>query len=444
MAKRPQELIYAVNEKPPFLVMLVMGLQHIFVMSSTLVLPVVILQEIGGSFIEIRNIVSLSMIAAGIGTILQALGKGVVGSGYLIPNLCGPSFLSVSIHAAWIGGLPLMRGMTIIAGLFEALFSRIVHRLTSLFPTEITGLVVLMVGVTLVPLGASKFVGINYSGDVIMLNHVFVAMLTLITMIGVNIWSKGKIKLYCVFIGMVVGYLLSYITGILTPLDFENVLHAPLFSIPFAGIEHFKFAFDWSLVIPFSIVSLCGSLKSFGNLITAQKINDAEWKQANMKNIGNGLFADSLSVVSAGLLGGMATDTSASNVGMSLATKATSRWIGFAAGTIFIFLGFFPKLASIISIMPSPIMGAILIFVVTFMVLSGFQIILTGDLTTRKIFIIGISFIFGLSVDILPELYTHILPWLRPVFASSLTLSTVLAIILNQIFNIGASQDKSN
>ncbi|MBN1200120.1 MAG: hypothetical protein JXA23_12265, partial [Bacteroidales bacterium] len=198
MPTRPQELIYGVDDKPPSLTLLLLGLQHIFTMSSMLILPVIIVEEIGGSFLEITSVVSFSMIAAGIGTILQSFRKGPVGSGYLCPNLCGPSFLTVTLQAGWLGGLPLMQGMIMIAGVTEILFSRIVHKLKNLFPTEITGLVVFMVGVTLIPLGVSKFVGIDYSGDGIVPLKVLAAIITLLIMIGVNIWVKGKVKLYSV------------------------------------------------------------------------------------------------------------------------------------------------------------------------------------------------------------------------------------------------------
>jgi NCS2 family nucleobase:cation symporter-2 len=224
--------------------------------------------------------------------------------------------------------------------------------------------------------------------------------------------------------------------GELTLADFIVVAQVPFFSLPFQGAALPGLAFDWALLPAFLIVSMCGALKSFGNIITAQKINDANWQAPDMKIVGNGLLADGLSVISAGALGGMATDTSASNVGMSLATGATSRYIGFAAGALYICLGFFPKLSAIISIMPAPVMGAILIFVTSFMVMSGFQIILTGGAQTRKIFVVGISFIFGLSSDILPGLYSHLPSWLMPIFGSSLTLSTMMAILLNQLFSI--------
>src|ERR1039458_874940 len=165
MARKPANLIYGVDDKPPFWVLFLLGLQHTFLMSSTLLLPVVLVSEIGGSFEQVRNVVALTMIACGIGTILQAVRLRGFGSGFLCPNLCGPNFFIASVEAAWLGGLPLMRGMTIVAGVAEAFFSRFANRLRFLFPAEITGLVVLMVAEGLVPIGVSKVLGINYEGE---------------------------------------------------------------------------------------------------------------------------------------------------------------------------------------------------------------------------------------------------------------------------------------
>ncbi len=99
MAERPSNLLYGVDDKPPMLSTLLLGLQHTFVMSSTLILPVVVVSEIGESLDVVRSVVSYTMIAAGLTTILQALKKGPIGSGYLCPHLCGPSYLAASIQA---------------------------------------------------------------------------------------------------------------------------------------------------------------------------------------------------------------------------------------------------------------------------------------------------------------------------------------------------------
>ncbi len=105
----------------------------------------------------------------------------------------------------------------------------------------------------------------------------------------------------------------------------------------------------------------------------------------------------------------------------------------------FILLGFSPKLSAVLSIMPTPVMGAIIVFVASFMIVSSLQIILSSKPDTRKTFVIGIPLIFGLSLQALPELYAQVVPWLRPLFGSALTLATVLAVGLNLLLRIGGA-----
>lgn len=436
MAKKPEHLIYGVDDSPPLPVMLLLGIQHIFLMSSSIALPIVLVSEIGGGFDQVRSVVALTMISCGIGTILQSIRFGWIGSGYLCPNLCGPNFFSSSMAAAWLGGLPLMRGMTIIAGLVELVFARALHRVKFLFPPEITGLVVLMVAESLIPLAVSKSLGINYEGEPIQGACLLVALLTLLVMVGINIWGKGKLKLYSVLAGMITGYLLSLAAGLLTPERLQSITAAPWVALPY--YEGFlDITFRWSLVPTFVIVSITGALKSFGNLIMCEKVNDDEWTAPNTRRIGNGLVADALCVVTSGLLGGVASDTSASNVAFSSASGATSRVIGYMAGGLFIMLGFFPKITGFLSVMPMPVMGAILIFVTCFMIASGIQIIAGAGMDNRRTFVIGVAIIFGLSRDLLPGLYEGIPHNIRPFFESSLTLATVLAVVLNQVLRLG-------
>ena len=437
MSAKPQDLIFGLDDKPPLASLLIIGCQHIFLMSSTLVLPIVLITEIGGTFDEVRSVIALTMIACGIGTIVQALRWRFLGSGYLCPNLCGPNFFAASMEAAWLGGLPLARGMTIVAGLAEAVFSRLAHRLAFLFPPEITGLVVLMVAQGLVTLGVSKFLGITFEGEPIQPDSVLIASLTLLIMIGVNIWGRGNLRLYSVFLGFSCGYLLSILLGVLPSATLRDVLSAPWVDLPFLE-NSLELRFDWSLVPVFVIVSITGALKSFGNLIMCEKINDSTWKAPNMRRISSGLLADSVAVTASGLLGGVASDTSASNVALSKASGATSRAIAYAAGGLFILLAFFPKVSGLLSAMPSPVMGAILIYVSSFMIISGLQIILGSGIDTRKTFVIGISFIFGMSLDIAPALFADVPHLLRPLFESSLTLSTVMAVLLHQLLRIGS------
>lgn len=437
MAARPANLIYGVDDIPPPPVLFLLALQHIFLMSSTLVLPIVLVSQISGDFTQTSAVVALTMIACGIGTILQACRWRGIGSGFLCPNLCGPNFFASCMATAWLGGLPLMRGMTIAAGLIEIVFARVLHRLAFLFPAQITGLVVFMVALSLVPVGSSNFLHVAYAGEPIQPISLSIAAVTLLAMAGINIWGARRLKLYGLLIGLVIGYALSAVAGLIDPVRYHNVGLAPWIGLPdYAGFT--QISFDWSLLPAFAIVSICGALKSFGNLVMCEKVNDDAWTRPDIRRIGGGLVADGIAVTLSGLLGGVASDTSASNVGLSGATGATSRWIGVAAGALFALLGFSPKLAAVLSVMPPPVAGAILIFVVCFMIMAGVQIILSSKPDTRMTFVIGISLAFGLSLDMAPELYAHVPGWLRPMFESSLTLTTVLAVVLHQLFRFGA------
>jgi xanthine permease XanP len=438
MPKKPANLVYGVEENPPVGTTLLQGIQHIFIMTVYFIFPVIIIKAAGGSDEQAATMIKMSMIAMGLTTILQALPQGAVGSGYLCPSGNGPAYLSANLLAAKTGGLSLVCGMTIIGGIFEALFSRLVGRLRALFPPEVAGLVVTMVGIELIPLGIERFFGLDHALGGVSRNDFLVALITYVSMVGLNTWGKGKLRLYPILIGMAVGYLSSFLFGILTPTNLHHITEVSWISFP--RFASFGWSFDMALLLPFLIATLCSSLKDVGDLTTCQKINDSEWKRSDMKSIGNGILADSLGDILSGVIGGLGQTSSSSNIGLSLATGSTSRRIAYATGGILCFLAFFPKLAEVFVIMPRPVMGAILIFVANFMILAGIQIITTRMLDTRKIFVIGTSFIFGLSVFLFPQAYSRVPSILHPIFTSALSLSTISVVILNLIFRLGISR----
>jgi NCS2 family nucleobase:cation symporter-2 len=333
-----------------------------------------------------------------------------------------------------------MRGMTIVAGLIEMVFARFLHRIAFLFPTEVTGLVIFMVAISLVPVGTSKFLHIDFGGEPIQPLGLGIAAVTLLAMVGLNVWGSAQLRLYGVLIGMAVGYVLSIAAGLLPAHAFAEVADTPWVGLPrFDGM--FDLDFRWSLLPVFVLVSICGALKSFGNLVMCEKVNDAEWRAPDIRRVGNGLMADGACVAVSGLIGGMASDTSASNVALSGASGATSRHIGYAAGALFIALGFSPKISALLTIMPAPVAGAIVVFVVCFMMMSGLSIIVGTRPDTRKTFVIGIALCFGISLDILPQLYAETPPWLHPLFDSSLTFATVIAVVLTQLLRYGEKRE---
>src|SRR5262249_15648202 len=143
------------------------------------------------------------------------------------------------------------------------------------------------------------------------------------------------------------------------------------------------------------------------------------------------------------LLGGFAIMSSSSNIGLSAATGATSRYIGYACGTTLIGLAFLPKVVALIAIVPPPVAGAMFLLVVSYNLIAAMQIIITPMMETRHTYIIGLSLLFGLSADTMPSAYAQLPAWLRPLFASGLTLATVMVVVLNAVFRIGISRRKT-
>jgi xanthine permease XanP len=438
MAKKAAGLIYGVDDKPPLTASALLGLQHVFVMTSGWVLVVVIVTTIGGTPEEVANVLRMSMIASGIATILQSLPNSPVGSGYFCPISSGPAYVSASILAGEVGGLRLIFAMTVLSGLFEGLLARVVPRLRPLFPPEVTGLVVTMVGVQLVAVSCPRFLGFQGGGAGAQASATTVAIVTLAAMIGPTVWGKGKLKLYPVLLGLVAGYLFAYFFGVFQTERLREMLAAPMISLP--RKVYTGWSFDLALLPAFLIASLASTLKSVGDLTLCQKINDADWKRTDMQSVSGGIFAGAIGTGLSGLLGGIGQSTFSSNVGLSLATGATSRSIAIPCGILMILLAFLPKLAAFFAVMPDPVMGAILVYVACYMILAGIQVITSRMLDARRIFVVGIALIFGLSVDMVPGLYGNVPDLIQPLFSSSLAISTILVVVLNLLFRIGVTK----
>ncbi|OQX75960.1 MAG: hypothetical protein B6D64_10750 [Bacteroidetes bacterium 4484_276] len=149
-------------------------------------------------------------------------------------------------------------------------------------------------------------------------------------MLGLNIFSKGKMRLYSVLIGIIFGYLISVLFGLFNGASIEKVSETSFFAIPL--IHGFGWKFDPLLMIPFVIATLSSTLKTVGDITTAQKINDANWKRVEMKSVSGGILADGIGGLLPGLIGGFGQSTSSANIGLSIATGATSRVIAWSAG----------------------------------------------------------------------------------------------------------------
>ena len=333
---------YSVNEVPPIGHLMLLAFQHVLLMVVSIGLPIIFTADFDKTPEFTASLITFSMLASGIGSIIQALRLPYLGSGYLCPNLCGPSYLSLSLSAAWIGGLPLMRGLTIVAGLIEMFLAPVIQKLKNIFPIYIVGLVVTLVGISLIQIAVTSFFGLTFQGDAINNIDIFIGAVSLLIMVFCNVWGKGFVKTYCLIIGMFLGWILALI---IIPEYWQNILSvkdSPLFAMPQFNTLLNPITFHFNLIIPLIVIAIGSTLKTFGNLLAAQKISEPELDEVNFVPIRNGIVADGLATALSGLLGAMAVDTSSSNIGLAGATKVLSRWISVRCGNDFYSVCIFP------------------------------------------------------------------------------------------------------
>lgn len=434
--KQLRKFEYGVNEIPPVGHLLISSFQHVLLMFVGLGFPVIFANQINAGPEFTAALLTFSMLAAGLGSIIQSVGIPFIGSGYLCPNVCGPSYLSLSLSAAWIGGLPLMRGMIIIAGMIEMVLAPVVQKLRKIFPTYVVGLVVAMVGISVIKVATTSLFGLTYHSDAINNTDIIIGVLSLLIMVLSNLWGKGPVRMYCLLIGMFCGWILSLIFVPETWQNLMQISEKPIFSVPHLADKFWNIKFDLQMLIPFIVIAISGSLKTFGNLLAAQKISEPNLEKPNFVKIRKGLLADGFSTALAGILGGLAVDTSSSNVGLAGATKVVSRWISVTAGVIFLVLAFFPRITAALSVMPKPVLGASLVFAACFMICTGLLEMFHEGWDQRKTFVVGIAIFLGLSTAFLPGLYARTPRFIQTFFTDPLPTTTILVVVLHQIFNL--------
>jgi xanthine permease XanP len=198
--RKPANLVYDVEEAPPPLVTFISAIQHVGVVAIFMIYPLIIGREAGVPADVLSAMLRMGMLALAVAVLLQALPRGPVGSRFLAPSIFTGVYLAPSLLALKIGGMPLLWGMTIFAGLVEIAFSRVWTRLRTFIPSETAGLVVFLIGVIIGLAALRILVGEGTSGS-LSARDAIVAGLALAVMIGLNIWNKGQLRLFCILIG---------------------------------------------------------------------------------------------------------------------------------------------------------------------------------------------------------------------------------------------------
>jgi xanthine permease XanP len=434
--RKPRTIVYGTLETPPFGMLLALSFQQVLVLSLFLVSPVLIANAAGVPSDRARNLVSLTMVALAFATVLQIGRRGPVGSGLLVVASAQSVYLPGCLIAARDGGLPAVSALLITAAALEMGLSQFVRRLRGILPTELSGLIVLVTGLEIARSGMNDIVGgATARIDSDLLPSLGVAMFTLALMVGCSVWGRGPLRTLGAIAGLLAGYVVSLAIGLVDPAALQQVATTPLLHIPAIAAEWPDFRAD--LLMPALISGLAVTLNSTGALTAAQRLNDADWKRQDMKGLSRGLLADGLGTLVAALIGGGGVAASASAVGLTANARATSRAIGYATAAGFLLLSFVPKFTAALLAIPSPVLGAALVFLSCSLLMSGLTIISSRLLDARKTYTLGVAFAFAVATPPLVRVGADLPGWMAPVIASPLLTAALVALVLNPVLRLG-------
>jgi NCS2 family nucleobase:cation symporter-2 len=427
-------MLYLADETPPAAVTWLNAFQYVAVTSSFLVFPLIMARAANAPASVADSMLSWSMLVLAIGTSLQALHKGPIGSGYLAPSVMTAVYVGPSLMAVAAGGLALMSGMTMFGGMLEAALSKSLNRLRSVLPPELAGVVIFLVGVS------NGVVGLHYllqpNGTVPPDPRSWiVAAVTLVVMVAANVWSRGILGLSCALVGMIAGYVAALVTGVLPAQELADI--ATLAPVALPSIDHIGWSFDLTMALPFTIAALANTLKAAALLTASQRLLDADWTRPDLAPISRGVLADGITTMVSGAFSVFGVNVSASSVGLTAATGVASRRVAHATSAMFVVLAFLPMVTRLLALMPAPVIGATLVFTSCAVLKNGIETIAARLYDTRKTLTVGLAIMAGLAVEAFPGVFRSVPVSIQPVLASSLVFGTLVGFALNLVFHIG-------
>ncbi|QQK08434.1 uracil-xanthine permease family protein [Miniphocaeibacter halophilus] len=431
-AKTQGKLLYGVEDKPPTAVGVVMGVQNILTAFGGIVaVPLIIAGMAGTNVADTAYLVSAALLCSGICTIIQSRGVGVspfrIGSG--LPTIMGTDFGFVAPASTIIvgmgGGLPAYFGASILGAVLEFILSYFVKPLLKFFPQVVTGTVITLIGMTLVPVTFDWAAGGVGASDYGSVTNLAVALIVFVIIILLNRYGKGFVSSASILIGIVVGYIICIP---LDKVDFNQVAQASWFAPP--SIFKFGVNFDFKFVIPFIAGYLVTVIETIG---VVQVIGEVTETEVTDDMIASGVRADAFGSFLSPFLGSGPVATFSQNAGLIPLTKVASRSVAIISGVLLILISLFPKVATIVSIMPPAVLGGAGILMFGTVAASGIQNLSLVKFTNRNLIIIASSLTIGLGVTFKPEIVANLPTVLNALFSSGISAGTITAFILNII-----------
>lgn len=429
-------LIYGLNDRPPVREAIFAALQHLLAIFVAIITPPLIIAGALRLDVETTGVlVSTALIASGISTFIQCRRVGPVGCGLLCIQGTSFSFIGPIIAAGMTGGLAAVFGACIAGSTVEMVISRLLRYTRRIITPLVSGIVVTLIGMSLIKVGIVACGGgeaARAAGTFGAPRYIGLAALVLVLIVAFNRSANRYLRMSSIVIGLAVGYVVAWAMGMI---DFGSVTSYGGLNVPIPF--RYGLSFSPSAIIGLALIYLITAIEAYGD-ITANSLISGEPVEGErfMRRASGGILGDGFGSMIAGCLGSFPNSIFAQNNGMIQLTGVASRYVGYFIAGMLVLLGLFPAIGLVFSLMPAPVLGGATLLMFGTVAAAGIRIIASQPIGRKATLVMALSFSFGLSVELVPDILCGLPDEVRHIFASGITTGGLTAIIANLVIRI--------
>lgn len=429
------ELFYQVEDKPPMATSVLLAAQHLLAaLGAIIAVPLVVGGVLGLPTEDMVVLINAAMLVSGVVTIVQCKGVGPVG--IRLPCVMGTSFtfVGVSIAIGFEYGVSGILGSALVGSLVMIVGSFFMPVIRKLFPPVVSGTVVTLIGLSLIPVAVDWFAG-GQVGDQGYASpaNLMIGLFVLASVVALAQWGRGIFAAAAVVIGMVIGFLLCIALGLV---DFSPVREASVIALP--SPFHFGLSFPISGIIGMSIAYLVTIMESTGDFLA---LSDATETKLTGKKLSRGILCDGLGSALASVFSTTPFSSFSQNVGIVALSGVASRYVVAITGVMLLLAGLFPVIGALVVSIPLPVLGGAGLVMFAMIISAGVNILARVEHNKRNSIIIAVSIGAGMAVTVRPELLAHLPEFAKVALASGITTGSLVALLLSGILPGGEPEE---
>lgn len=408
-----------------------LGFQHVLAMyAGAILVPLIVGEALGLTSVQLTYLVAIDILMCGVATLLQVVKNRFFGIG--LPVVLGCTFTAVGPMIAIGGeyGITAIYGAIIVTGIVVVLISSFFGSLVRFFPPVVTGAVVTIIGITLIPVAINNLGGGQGASDFGSFANIGLGFGTLLFIILLYRFASGFIRSISILIGLVVGTLAAMFMG---KVDFSAVSEASYFHL----VKPFYFGmptFEWPAIFTMLLVAIVSLVESTGVYFALGDITD---RKLSENDLAKGYRAEGIAIFFGGIFNAFQYTAFSQNVGLIQMTGVKARKVIVVAGVMLIALGFIPKIAALTTIIPTAVLGGAMVAMFGMVISQGIKM-LSRVITDspENSMIIACSIGMGLGVTVVPELFSQLPSSIQILTSNGIVAGSVTAIVLNIVFHM--------